>query len=50
MCAVNAPQAHVRHHPAKKQVRHFNLHEYQSKDLLDRYGVNTQKCAPFCKL
>ncbi|KAF2074390.1 hypothetical protein CYY_004286 [Polysphondylium violaceum] len=27
----------------KYQVRHLNLHEYQSKLLMDRFGVNTQK-------
>ena len=46
--ALTALQRHTRHHPAAKQVRHFNLHEYQSKDLLDRFGVNTQKCASLC--
>jgi len=24
-------------------VRHLNLHEYQSKQLMEQYGVNTQK-------
>ena len=24
-------------------VRHLNLHEYQSKELMDQYGVSTQK-------
>ncbi|KYR00414.1 succinate-CoA ligase (GDP-forming) [Tieghemostelium lacteum] len=28
---------------ANYQVRHLNLHEYQSKGLMDKYGVNTQK-------
>jgi len=26
-----------------QQVRHFNLHEYQSKELMSQYGVATQK-------
>jgi len=29
--------------PARMQVRHLNLHEYQSKAVLDKFGVNTQK-------
>ena len=29
--------------PASQQVRHLNLHEYQSKELMAKYGVNTQK-------
>ena len=24
-------------------MRHLNLHEYQSKRLMERYGVNTQR-------
>lgn len=24
-------------------VRHLNLHEYQSKDLMEKYGVQVQK-------
>ena len=26
-----------------QQVRFFNLHEYQSKDLMEKYSVNVQK-------
>ncbi len=29
--------------PGKQQVRNMNMHEYQSKALMDKYGVNTQK-------
>ncbi|GAM24427.1 hypothetical protein SAMD00019534_076020 [Acytostelium subglobosum LB1] len=33
----------LRFNPGQQQVRHLNLHEYQSKYLMDKYGVNTQK-------
>ena len=29
--------------PAAQPVRHLNLHEYQSKELMAKFGVNTQK-------
>jgi len=29
--------------PSSQQVRHLNLHEYQSKELMAKHGVNTQK-------
>lgn len=37
---------HAMHRPAPASVgalRFLNLHEYQSKDLLQKYGVNVQK-------
>ncbi|EAL70117.1 succinate-CoA ligase [Dictyostelium discoideum AX4] len=33
----------LKFNPSKYQVRYLNLHEYQSKSLMDKYGVNTQK-------
>eukprot|EP01133_Synstelium_polycarpum_P009747 gene9747-11383_t len=35
--------AYLRFTAGSQQVRHLNLHEYQSKALMDKYGVNTQK-------
>ncbi|EGG23918.1 succinate-CoA ligase [Cavenderia fasciculata] len=34
---------YLKFNPGKLQVRHLDLHEYQSKSLMDQYGVNTQK-------
>ncbi|KCV67534.1 succinyl-CoA synthetase beta subunit [Fonticula alba] len=36
-------QAYLRISPTVMPVRHLNLHEYQSKDLMNEYGINTQK-------
>lgn len=37
------PKSSFGHGPLQHAVRrHLNLHEYQSKDLMDRYGVPTQ--------
>ncbi|EGC31536.1 succinate-CoA ligase (GDP-forming) [Dictyostelium purpureum] len=33
----------LKFNPSTYQVRHLDLHEYQSKQLMDKFGVNTQK-------
>eukprot|EP01104_Vermistella_antarctica_P013190 TRINITY_DN3961_c0_g4_i1.p1 TRINITY_DN3961_c0_g4~~TRINITY_DN3961_c0_g4_i1.p1 ORF type:complete len:443 (-),score=135.76 TRINITY_DN3961_c0_g4_i1:123-1421(-) len=39
MKTSSAPKVHAQ----RAQKRFFNLHEYQSKGLMDKYGVNTQR-------
>ncbi|EFA83861.1 succinate-CoA ligase [Heterostelium album PN500] len=40
---ITQTSAFLRFSAGQQQVRHLNLHEYQSKMLMDKYGVNTQK-------